>query len=88
MALKNTYVKSDERFIGELKLPNAYYRIEHISASKKSATCTVSVNSVNGDTAIETKYYSFVPSMNDQNFIAQAYNHLKTLPEFAGAVDC
>jgi hypothetical protein len=34
------------------------------------------------------KQYSFVPNLNGANFIAQAYAHLKTLPEFAGAIDC
>lgn len=29
--------------------------------------------------------YCFVPNMDGGNFIAQAYAHLKTLPEFAGA---
>jgi hypothetical protein len=32
--------------------------------------------------------YSFAPDLNGKNFIAQAYEHLKTLPEFAGATDC
>jgi hypothetical protein len=34
--------------------------------------------------------YSFIPSTeeNSTNFIKQAYLHLKTLPEFAGALDC
>lgn len=31
---------------------------------------------------------SFVPSLDGDNFIRQAYLHLKTLPEFANAVDC
>jgi hypothetical protein len=30
----------------------------------------------------------FFPSLEGNNFIAQAYEHLKTLPEFEGAEDC
>ena len=35
-----------------------------------------------------SRSYEFVPEMSNQNFIAQAYEHLKTLPEFAGAENC
>jgi hypothetical protein len=36
------------------------------------------------------KHYKFTASVSDgaENFIKQAYAHLKTLPEFAGATDC
>ena len=36
------------------------------------------------------KSYTFPVSVKDgsNNFIKQAYEHLKTLPEFAGAIDC
>jgi hypothetical protein len=30
----------------------------------------------------------FVPDLDGQNFIAQAYVHFKALPQFANAVDC
>ena len=38
--------------------------------------------------AIKHEQFNFVPNLEGQNFIAQAYEHLKTLPEFAGAEDC
>jgi len=43
-----------------------------------------------GDVAKYERSYSFEPSVADgsPNFIKQAYLHLKTLPEFAGAEDC
>lgn len=34
-----------------------------------------------------SKQYKFVPEMNGDNFIRQAYLYLKTLPEFQGAED-
>ena len=39
---------------------------------------------------IEYKQYTFIPSVADgsANFIQQGYEYLKTLPEFADAVDC
>jgi hypothetical protein len=35
-----------------------------------------------------SKTYNFQPDLGGANFLAQAYAHLKTLPEFSGAVDC
>jgi hypothetical protein len=39
---------------------------------------------------VAMRSYQFVPSVADgaPNFIRQAYLHLKSLPEFAGATDC
>jgi hypothetical protein len=50
----------------------------------------VSINKAVDDKQIKiaSEQYSFVPEMKNSNFIAQAYEHLKTLPEFAGATDC
>lgn len=39
-------------------------------------------------TCINNSSYSFVPKMTGDNFIRQGYDYLKTLPEFAGCVDC
>lgn len=39
-----------------------------------------------GDTVL-FKDYTFAPDLYGPNFIKQAYEHLKTLPEFAGAAD-
>jgi hypothetical protein len=90
MALKKDFIKTEPQFNGELKLVDAYWRVERVSGTKKNAQATVSVSNVVGDNLIQVavKEYSFTPSMNSKNFIAQAYEHLKTLPEFEGATDC
>ena len=37
---------------------------------------------------IRKPFYSFIPNFeNNDNFMAQGYNYLKTLPEFIGAVN-
>jgi len=64
---------------------NAYVKVESVSANKNSAQASVSFT--DGAKAI-TKSYVFSPNMDGDNFIKQAYAHLKTLPEFAGAEDC
>lgn len=74
---------------------DAYIRIDTVSGYK--GNIQVSVNSYvsqeafnNGIGYLEQKFYNFIPSVEDDapNFIKQGYEHLKTLPEYADAVDC
>ncbi len=75
-----------EKGVEMVIIPDAYFRVEEVSGSKKLLTCIVSINA---DAGLGMKVkHQFEPTMDGGNFIAQAYNHLKTLPEFAGAVDC
>jgi hypothetical protein len=37
---------------------------------------------------VDVFHAQFIPDLSGPNFIAQAYLHLKSLPEFAGATDC
>ena len=67
---------------------NCYYKVSQVSASKEKAVANVHAMTENGGSVIDRKEYIFVPDLNGTNFIAQAYEHLKTLPEFAGATDC
>ena len=40
------------------------------------------------DTILQTESYTFAPKLDGENFIKQAYEHLKTLEEFKDAIDC
>lgn len=64
---------------------NAYIKVEEVKASKSEALAFVSMT--DGTKRI-AKTVLFEPTMDGGNFIAQAYEHLKTLPEFEGATDC
>ena len=66
----------------------SYIRVERVDASKVKATAVVSYNNNGADKTFTTKLYDFQPDLTGKNFIAQGYDHLKTLPEFSGAVDC
>lgn len=63
-----------------------YIKVERVDGGKTSCTAYVSFAAEGFSGA---KNYAFVPSVADDaaNFIKQAYEHLKTLDEFAGAVD-
>jgi hypothetical protein len=67
----------------------AYHRVESVILESKS-TMTFHIRSyVNTDKPFFSEDVMTAPySLDGVNPIAQAYAHLKTLPEFADAVDC
>ena len=66
---------------------SACAKVISISGNKDQVTAIVHFV---GDVAQFTKQYQIPVSVKagSPNFIEQAYKHLKTLPEFAGAEDC
>jgi hypothetical protein len=88
MALAKTLIKTQNGFSGELILQNAYCKIYEISGSKENINFSVGISAQKDSEKLDAAFYSFVPKLDGQNFIAQAYIHLKTLPEYAGATDC
>lgn len=76
-----------------LILPSAYVRVEFIAGGKRELSATVAIYSskeasVANKKELEYFDFPFAPDMTGENFIRQAYLHLKTLPEFADAEDC
>jgi hypothetical protein len=90
MALQKTFTQTQAPFSGSLEIADAYWRVEQVIATKNEAQCVVTINKQDGEnlTQVSNKRYSFAPKLDGRNFIAQAYEYLKTLPEFAGATDC
>ena len=66
-------------------LSDSYIKVLRVEGTKDQQTATVQIASADKQ-FVST--YSFVPDLAGKNFIAQAYEHLKTLPEFADATDC
>jgi len=84
MALK----KSSTTFYGH-QVENAYIRVEALRLNKKDFM------SFNVKFYVDVQHKPFEErafhcdyDISGANPIAQAYQHLKTLPEFAGATDC
>lgn len=70
---------------------DAYIRIESVSIVKNELTgVTVNffVSSSNLESPIAVQCYGFDYALDGENIVKQAYEYLKTLPEFADAVDC
>lgn len=65
---------------------DAYIKVVSLSGNKDYQSAKVVFK--DKEKIIFMKSYGFKPSLDGANFIAQAYSFLKTLPEFAGAVDC
>jgi hypothetical protein len=77
-------------------VPAAYIRVEDYSGNKDHTT--VYVNTYSSQESCEegkapvkpTVIYSF-PHVTDDgapNIVKQGYEYIKTLPEYAGAIDC
>ena len=81
--------ESIEVRIAGLVQVSCYIRVAHVTGTKNEITANAVFHKDNGDGEMfKAGAYTFTPSMDGGNFIKQAYGHLKTLPEFAGATDC
>lgn len=84
MALKKTTITSNG-----FEAQNAYHRVEGLSLlGKQNITFRVSSYKDESSDSFGEKCYLCSYDINGENPIKQAYLHLKTLLEFAGAVDC
>ena len=67
---------------------DAYIRVQTANVSKDKMTFSVFLYADKEKPSFDSKVFSCAYEINGLNPIAQAYEHLKTLPEFAGATDC
>lgn len=67
---------------------NAYIRVYSVKIQKGFGQALVQMHKEKDGQVLEQKDYSFEYKLDGLNAIAQVYNHLKSLAEFAGAVDC
>ncbi len=71
-----------------ITLSDAYIKIQSFSGSKELLKFDVATHSRAGEQPITVSSFEMPYSIDFTNPIKQAYGHLKTLPEFAGALDC
>ena len=65
-----------------------YVKVVSIDGNKDFISAVVSFSQEAESTVVLNKTYQFLLDLEGPNPIKQAYLHLKTLPEFADAVDC
>lgn len=82
-------LKIDTKTVHGIRVSGAYHRVECVQIAGKNKikfqvrACTATELPHFSDVGYESDY-----DMNGENPIAQAYRHLKTLPDFVGAVYC
>lgn len=70
----------------DVPLSEVFIKVKAINGNQGGMEISVSL--LFNEKEIETKYFNFIPDLGGDNFIKQAYLYLKTLPEFADAIDC
>lgn len=86
MAILASIKKTEPGFVGELVANDVCIKVSDMYGNKDNINFQV-VGIYNGQ-QIFSGSYSFVPTLDGDNFIKQAYMHLKSLHDFAGSVDC
>lgn len=67
---------------------DGYLRVSHLFGDKNQLGFVLAYQASPGQAALKLEQYDIQPNLEGGNFIQQAYEHLKTLPEFEGAEDC
>lgn len=65
-----------------------YIKVEKIVGGKNSVRATVIYVDSDTKDKIAEKTYEFIPTLDGDNFIRQAYEYIKSLPDFEGSEDC
>lgn len=91
MALTKT-LKLVDNFGVEVELQDCYVRVASLHGTKTDMTASVDIYKKPEDefptVLLTNEKHLFEPRLDGPNFIAQAYGHLKTLPQYQGATDC
>lgn len=86
------YASQDGDVINQEKVyPAAYCRVASYNGVKNIARYEVEIyDNDAAENLIQRISFEFFPSVAEgsENLIKQAYNHLKTRPQFAGGEDC
>ncbi len=83
LTMRNSQIGSINLGMNSQEL-DAVVKVYSVSGTKEKVTADVRFIVGNNSFA---KPYNFTPKMDGDNFIRQAYLHLKSLPEFNGAQD-
>lgn len=86
-------LENGNTIVKDVTIENAYIRVNTLWGNKSEVSFTVGHYQITQDNTLELvfiKEHKFMPNLEDgsENFIKQAYEYLKTLTEYAGALDC
>ena len=82
-------IQKDFETVFGINLTDAYCRVDNIVINEKTNMMFL-LKTFADKTAkeIHTQTFQCAYVVDGENPLAQAYNYLKTLPEFSGSVDC
>lgn len=82
MALKKNFEHNG------VQVASGYLKVVNVTGDKNRVAFVVSYAVDAAHDAIKTEQFNFVPNMDGGNFIAQAYEYLKSLNGFQDATNC
>ena len=71
--------------VQHVTISDVYAKVLSVTGNKASIIASVGFIK---DVKLAERIYTFTPDLEGPNFIKQAYQFLKTLPEFSDATDC
>lgn len=74
--------------VNGVAINGCYIKVQSVSGNKDSVGATVTFSATSEDQPFHMEYVEFTPNLEGGNFIKQAYENIKSLPDFAGAIDC
>lgn len=83
----NKKMKLVSNFGDEVVFDNTYIKVNSFYGDKNCFYFDTIIYNKDKTKELKNERFYFVPTMED-NFIKQAYLYLKSLPEYADAVDC
>jgi hypothetical protein len=86
MALKKTFTINV--YGQQVTVPDAYIKVSELTGSKDGIRAVAEVRVKKDGEFISKHDFVFVPDLDGNNFIAQAYKHAKKQPQFENAQDC
>jgi hypothetical protein len=87
MALQSSLSLLDN-FQQTIPFANCYIKVSSVLSTKEYSTITYSIYQQKDGFLLQQSVINFTLDLDGYNPIKQAYFHLKTLPEFANAIDC
>jgi len=87
MALQRN-IKLTDIFEIEVEIHNAYSKVEQVVCPKNNMTIYHNSKKSSEGNTVLSNVVNCDYDINGENPIKQAYLYLKTLPEFADAIDC
>lgn len=82
---------SAENNFGQISnLANCYCKVTRVVGDKDQIHAKMDVMNPERTRVYREETFAFTPSVEagSKNFIAQAYDYVKSLPEYAGSTDC